>query len=49
MCPGGRTLFQRLPYTEALIATIPKADGKGTLPVAVVGEVGDPADPVPVT
>lgn len=33
------------PYTEALISAIPKADGKGTLPVAVTGEVGDPADP----
>jgi oligopeptide/dipeptide ABC transporter ATP-binding protein len=33
------------PYTEALIGAIPKADGKGTLPAAVLGEVGDPADP----
>jgi oligopeptide/dipeptide ABC transporter ATP-binding protein len=33
------------PYTEALIGAIPKADGKGTLPTALPGEVGDPADP----
>ncbi len=33
------------PYTEALIGAIPKADGKGTLPVALLGEVGDPAAP----
>ena len=33
------------PYTEALIGAIPRADGKGTLPVALTGEVGDPADP----
>jgi peptide/nickel transport system ATP-binding protein len=33
------------PYTEALIGAIPKADGKGTLPVALSGEVGDPAEP----
>jgi peptide/nickel transport system ATP-binding protein len=33
------------PYTEALIGAIPKTDGKGTLPVALLGEVGDPASP----
>lgn len=33
------------PYTEALIGAIPRADGKGQLPVALKGEVGDPADP----
>ncbi len=35
------------PYTEALIGAIPKADGRGELPVALPGEVGDPADPPP--
>jgi oligopeptide/dipeptide ABC transporter ATP-binding protein len=33
------------PYTEALIAAIPKPDGKGVLPEAPVGEIGDPANP----
>ena len=33
------------PYSEALIGSIPKADGAGTLPIALPGEVGDPADP----
>jgi peptide/nickel transport system ATP-binding protein len=33
------------PYTEALIAAIPKPDGKGVLPKAPVGEIGDPANP----
>jgi oligopeptide/dipeptide ABC transporter ATP-binding protein len=33
------------PYTEALIAAIPKPDGKGILPKAPVGEIGDPANP----
>jgi oligopeptide/dipeptide ABC transporter ATP-binding protein len=33
------------PYTEALIAAIPKPDGKGVLPTAPVGEIGDPANP----
>lgn len=35
------------PYTEALIGAIPKADGRGELPVALRGEVGDPANPPP--
>ena len=35
------------PYTEALIGAIPRPDGKGTLPVAMPGEVGDPANPPP--
>ena len=35
------------PYTEALIGAIPKADGRGELPVAMPGEVGDPANPPP--
>ncbi len=33
------------PYTEALIAAIPAADGSGTLPEALPGEVPDPANP----
>ncbi|MBA2475034.1 MAG: ABC transporter ATP-binding protein [Actinobacteria bacterium] len=35
------------PYTEALIAAIPHADGSGTLPEALPGEVPDPASPPP--
>jgi oligopeptide/dipeptide ABC transporter ATP-binding protein len=33
------------PYTEALVAAIPRADGSGTLPEALPGEVPDPARP----
>jgi len=33
------------PYTEALVAAIPRADGSGTLPVDLPGDVPDPADP----
>ncbi len=33
------------PYSEALIAAIPYADGAGNLPVALPGEVPDPARP----
>jgi oligopeptide/dipeptide ABC transporter ATP-binding protein len=33
------------PYTEALIAAIPYADGSGLLPEALPGEVPDPANP----
>jgi oligopeptide/dipeptide ABC transporter ATP-binding protein len=33
------------PYTEALISAIPHADGAGELPVALPGEVPDPAQP----
>jgi peptide/nickel transport system ATP-binding protein len=33
------------PYTDALIAAIPKTGGRGELPVALPGEVGDPANP----
>ena len=33
------------PYTEALIRAIPLADGSGTLPEALSGEVPDPAHP----
>ena len=33
------------PYTEALIAAIPAADGAGTLPEALPGEVPDPSSP----
>jgi peptide/nickel transport system ATP-binding protein len=35
------------PYTEALIAAIPHADGSGVLPDALPGEVPDPANPPP--
>jgi oligopeptide/dipeptide ABC transporter ATP-binding protein len=33
------------PYTEALIAAIPRADGSGTLPLDLPGDVPDPASP----
>jgi peptide/nickel transport system ATP-binding protein len=33
------------PYTEALIAAVPEADGDGRLPAALPGEVPDPARP----
>ena len=33
------------PYTEALIQAIPHADGSGSLPEALPGEVPDPAQP----
>jgi oligopeptide/dipeptide ABC transporter ATP-binding protein len=33
------------PYTEALIGSIPRADGERTLPVALEGEVPDPSAP----
>ncbi len=33
------------PYTEALIAAIPRADGAGVLPVDLPGDVPDPARP----
>ncbi len=33
------------PYTEALIAAIPRADGLGLLPVDLPGDVPDPASP----
>jgi peptide/nickel transport system ATP-binding protein len=33
------------PYTEALIAAVPRPDGSGTLPDALPGEVPDPARP----
>jgi oligopeptide/dipeptide ABC transporter ATP-binding protein len=33
------------PYTEALIRAVPRADGAGTLPEALTGEVPDPARP----
>jgi oligopeptide/dipeptide ABC transporter ATP-binding protein len=35
----------RHPYTRALIEAIPTADGSGTLPVALAGEVPDPSAP----
>ncbi|GGM13956.1 oligopeptide/dipeptide ABC transporter ATP-binding protein [Nakamurella endophytica] len=35
----------RHPYTEALVAAIPRADGAGTLPVDLPGDVPDPAAP----
>lgn len=33
------------PYTQALMAAIPQADGAGILPVDLPGDVPDPADP----
>jgi peptide/nickel transport system ATP-binding protein len=33
------------PYTEALVAAIPRADGAGVLPVDLPGDVPDPANP----
>ena len=33
------------PYTEALVAAIPRADGAGVLPVDLPGDVPDPARP----
>jgi peptide/nickel transport system ATP-binding protein len=33
------------PYSEALIAAVPHADGEGTLPEALPGEVPDPSQP----
>ena len=33
------------PYTEALIAAIPRADGGGKLPIDLPGDVPDPASP----
>jgi oligopeptide/dipeptide ABC transporter ATP-binding protein len=33
------------PYTQALIKSIPRVDGYGTLPEALSGEVPDPANP----
>jgi peptide/nickel transport system ATP-binding protein len=35
------------PYTEALIGSIPRADGERRLPVALEGEVPDPGAPPP--
>jgi len=35
------------PYTRALVAAIPHADGAGVLPADLPGDVPDPADPPP--
>jgi peptide/nickel transport system ATP-binding protein len=37
----------RHPYTQALLRAIPPADGLGTLPEELPGDVPDPADPPP--
>ncbi|MFB6395868.1 ABC transporter ATP-binding protein [Polymorphospora lycopeni] len=37
----------RHPYTRALIDAVPSVDGAGRLPVALPGEIPDPADPPP--
>jgi peptide/nickel transport system ATP-binding protein len=44
--PSAATWSEPLhPYSEALIAAVPRADGEGTLPAALPGEVPDPARP----
>jgi peptide/nickel transport system ATP-binding protein len=44
--PTGALWAQPLhPYTEALIGAVPRADGAGTLPEALPGEVPDPSRP----
>jgi peptide/nickel transport system ATP-binding protein len=44
--PTGMLWAQPLhPYTSALIAAIPHADGSGLLPEALAGEVPDPVRP----
>jgi peptide/nickel transport system ATP-binding protein len=35
------------PYTEALVAAVPRPDGAGRLPLDLPGDVPDPADPPP--
>ena len=35
------------PYSEALIGAVPRADGSGTMPEALPGEVPDPSQPPP--
>jgi oligopeptide/dipeptide ABC transporter ATP-binding protein len=35
------------PYSEALIGAVPRADGSGTMPEALPGEVPDPSRPPP--
>jgi peptide/nickel transport system ATP-binding protein len=35
------------PYTEALVAAVPRADGAGVLPADLPGDVPDPASPPP--
>ena len=35
------------PYSEALIAAVPRPDGRGALPESLPGEVPNPADPPP--
>jgi oligopeptide/dipeptide ABC transporter ATP-binding protein len=37
--------YPRHPYTEALVAAIPHADGAGVLPADLPGDVPDPASP----
>jgi oligopeptide/dipeptide ABC transporter ATP-binding protein len=37
----------RHPYTEALVAAVPRADGAGVLPADLPGDVPDPASPPP--
>jgi len=37
----------RHPYTKALIAAAPVADGAGRIPVGLAGEVPNPSDPPP--
>jgi oligopeptide/dipeptide ABC transporter ATP-binding protein len=46
LAPTGALWAEPLhPYTEALIGAVPRADGAGTLPEALPGEVPDPSRP----
>jgi oligopeptide/dipeptide ABC transporter ATP-binding protein len=44
---GGVLADPRHPYTEALLAAVPRTDSPGVLPEELPGDVPDPADPPP--